>query len=216
MHPYVIPLPAGNHFVSIFCPDSAFLSTIQVTHQDHQELRRDHFFWSSPQLFMIHTVNGSTLSIIQMNFSWNSLEHSSIQQVFAVRSQMPLSFLFPAWTSTFHGPYKVGVFVASPWASLYLCQELEQWMDPQLLHPLTSAFLKTGMYMECFQSIGHCFVFHICWHILLWILTDSVSVARNNSIGLLFTPVICFFPVLSRLLSPHFLELQVLPHRNLL
>ena len=44
--------------LSIFHPGSGFLSTVQVTHQDNQELRDAHFFESSSLLFMTHAVKG--------------------------------------------------------------------------------------------------------------------------------------------------------------
>lgn len=42
---------------------------------------------------------------------------------------------------------------------------------PQVPPALASPFLKIDMYTDCFQSVNHRFVFRICGHILVRILT---------------------------------------------
>lgn len=63
----------------------------------------------------------------------------------------------------------VEVFVAPRWASLYAWEM--RAVVPQVLPSLASPFLKTEMYIEGFQSANHRFVFRICGHILVRILT---------------------------------------------
>lgn len=72
------------------------------------------------------------------------------------------------------------------------------------------------MYVKCFQSVGHCFIFCIYWLIFVKIFTDSFSVAWVIFSVSQIPLVIYFFPVHLGELSFCFLELQVLPHRTYL
>lgn len=62
------------------------------------------------------------------------------------------------------------------------------------LYPLASLFLKSGVYIEHFPPLGCCFDFHICRHIFVIILRDSVSVAWHNCISSLSIPGALFIP----------------------
>lgn len=63
----------------------------------------------------------------------------------------------------------VEVFVAPRWTSLDCVGNYSR--GPTVPPFLASPFLKIEMYIECFQSVNHRFVFRICGHILVRILT---------------------------------------------
>ena len=50
-------------------------------------------------------------------------------------------------------------------------------------------FFGTGMKVDLFQSCGHCWVFHICWHIVCSIFTESSSRIWNSSTGIPSPPL---------------------------
>lgn len=87
MHPYLAPLPVGNHPVSVFCPDSGFLSTAQVTHRGSRVLscaaRRPLL---SEQAIASHSPHRGFTVVNKAGWLpfWNSLQHSSISNPFSI------------------------------------------------------------------------------------------------------------------------------------
>ena len=95
-------------------------------------------------------------------FVWNLLPSSTIQQMLAVWSLVPLPFLNPTWT-----------FGSSPFT--YCWNQVWRILSITLLicemtsilqrfeHSLALPFFGIGMKTDLFQSCGHCWVFQICW-----------------------------------------------------
>lgn len=98
-----------------------------------------------------------------------------IQRMLGTRSES--LFSDRAWTSAFLAPEEVGACVASPHASWAIGTVVR--CRPQ---SLASPFLEIGAYGEHSPSVGCCSLLHICGRILVRILTDSASVAGNDSI----------------------------------
>lgn len=119
--------------------------------------------------------------------------------MFTIRSQMALPFLNPAWTSGISCSVKGRSFCCITLNITFLVWEIRS-MVLQLLHSLSSPFLKIGMCIELFQSFVLFFIF-VDRHILVRLLTDSVSVDWNNSIGIPSTPGDLFLPNIFRAFS---------------
>ena len=97
-------------------------------------------------------------------FFWSSLAFSMIQWMLAIWSLVPLPFLKPAWT---FGSSQLMYCWSLAWRILsitLLACEMSAiiW---QFEHSLALPFFGIGMKTDLFQSCGHCWVFHICWHI---------------------------------------------------
>ena len=63
---------------------------------------------------------------------------------------------------------------------------------------LALPFFGIGMKTELFQSCGHCWVFHICWHIECSTFTASSFRIWNNSTGIPSHPLALFVVMLSK------------------
>lgn len=87
MHPYLAPLLVGSHPVSMFCLDSGFLSTAQVTHRGHRVLscaaRRPLL---SEQPIASHSPHRGFTVVNKTGWLpfWNSLQHFSISVILSV------------------------------------------------------------------------------------------------------------------------------------
>ena len=97
-------------------------------------------------------------------FLWNSLAFSMIQRMLAIWSLVPLPFLNPALTS---GRSRFTYCWSLAWKilsiTLLVCEMGA--VVQQLEHSLSLSFFGIEMKPDLFQSCGHCWVFHICWHI---------------------------------------------------
>ena len=71
-----------------------------------------------------------------------------------------------------------------------------QWFE----HSLALPFFGIGMKTDLFQSCGHCWVFHICWHIECSTFTASSFRIWNSSTGIPSPPLALFVVMLSK---PH-------------
>ena len=78
-----------------------FLTCIWVSQEAGQVVWYSRLLQNFPQFIVIHTVKGfGIVNKAEIDvFFWNSLAFSIIQQMLAVWSLVPLSFLKPAWTS---------------------------------------------------------------------------------------------------------------------
>ena len=60
------------------------------------------------------------------------------------------------------------------------------------------AFLLIGMKTDLFQSCGHCWVYHICWHIECSTFTASSLRIWNSSTGIPSPPLVLFIVMLPK------------------
>ena len=65
-------------------------------------------------------------------------------------------------------------------------------------HSLALPFYGIGMKIDLFQSCGHCWVFHICWHIECSIFTASSFRILSNSTGIPSPPLALFVVMLPK------------------
>ena len=65
-------------------------------------------------------------------------------------------------------------------------------------HSLALPFFGIGMKTDLFQSCGHCWIFHICWHIECSTFTASSFRIRNSSTGIPSLPLASFVVMLSK------------------
>ena len=71
-----------------------------ISQEASQVVWYSHLFQNFPQFIVIHTVKGfGIVNEAGIEFFWNSLAFSMIQQMLAIWSLVPLPFLKPAWTS---------------------------------------------------------------------------------------------------------------------
>ena len=68
----------------------------------------------------------------------------------------------------------------------------------QFEHSLALPFFRIGMKTHLFQSCGHCWAFHICWHVECSTLTASSFRIWNNSTGIPSPPLALFVVTLPK------------------
>ena len=121
-------------------------------------------------------------------FFWNFLAFLMIQQMLAIWSLVSLTFLNPAWTS---GSSQFTHYWSLAWRILSTTlRACEMSTIVQLFeHSLALPFLGIGMKTDLFQSYGHCWVFHICWHIECSTFTASSFKIWNSSTGIPSPPL---------------------------
>ena len=121
-------------------------------------------------------------------FFWNFLAFSRIQQMLAIWSLVPLPFLNPAWTS---GSSQFTYCWSLTWRILNMTAracEMSATMQ-QFEHSLELPTFGIGMKTALFQSCGHCWVFHICWHIESSTVTASSFRVWKSSAGIPSPPL---------------------------
>ena len=130
-------------------------------------------------------------------FFWNSLAFSMIQQLLAIWSLVPLPFLNPAWKS---GSLWFTYCWSLSWRilsiTLLVCEMCA--IVQQFEHSLALPFFGIGMKTDLFQFCGHCWVFHICWHIECSTFIASSSRIWNSSTGILSPPLALFVVMLPK------------------
>ena len=130
-------------------------------------------------------------------FFWYSLAFLMILQMLAIWPLVPLTFLNPAWTS---GNSWFTYYWSLAWRILsitLLACEMSAivWYFE---HSLALPFFGIGMKTDLFQSCGHYWVFHICWHIECSTFTSSSFRIWNRSTGILPPPLALFVVMLLR------------------
>ena len=125
-----------------------------------------------------------------------------IQQMLAIWSLVPLSFLNPASTSgssQFTYCWSLAYRILS--ITLLACEmSAIVWLFE---HSLALPFFGIGMKTDLFQSCGHCWLFQICWHIECSTLTTFSFGIWNSSAGIP-TPLLALFIVI--LLKTHLIS----------
>ena len=117
-----------------------------------------------------------------------------IQTMLAIWSLVSLPFLNPAWTS---GSSWLTYCWSLAWRILsitllaYEMSAIVRWFE----HSLALPFFGIGMKTDLFQSCGHCWVFHICWHTQCSTFTASSFRIWNSSTGIL-SPLLALFIVM--------------------
>ena len=130
-------------------------------------------------------------------FFWNSLAFSMIQQMLAIWSWIPLPFLNPAWTSGSSWSAYCWSLARRILSIALLAYEMSAivW---QFEHSLALPFFGIGMKTDLFQSCGHCWLFHICWHTECSTFTASSFRIWNNSTGIPSPPLALFVVMLPK------------------
>ena len=101
---------------------------------------------------------------------------------------IPLPFLNPACTSE-NSRFTYYWSLAWRILSITLLARVMSTIVQQFEHSLALPFFGIGMKADLFQSWGHCWVFHICWHIECSTLTASSFRIWNSSAGILSLPL---------------------------
>ena len=154
---------------------SCFLTSIQVSQEAGQVVWYSHLFQNVPQFVVIHTVKGCS-NIPHLEFS----SFSMIQQMLAIWSLVPLTFLKQAWTSeTPQSTYCWSLDWRILSITLLLCETSSTvWYFE---HSLALPLFGFGMKTDLFQSCGPCWVFQIWWHIEYSTFTASSFQILNSS-----------------------------------
>ena len=120
-----------------------------------------------------------------------------IQRMLAIWSLVPLPFLSPPWTS---GSSWLMYCWSLAWRilsiTLLACEmtAIMWWLE----HSLALPFFGIGMKTDLFQSCGHCWVFHICWHIECSTFTALSCRISNSSTGIPSPPLALFVVMLPK------------------
>ena len=120
-----------------------------------------------------------------------------IQWMLTIWSLVPLPFLKPTCTfgsSQFMYCWSLTLRILS--ITLLVCEM--SIIVQQFEHSLALPFFGTGMKTDLFQSCGHCWVFHICWHTECSTLTVSSFRIWNTSAGISSPPLALFVAMLSK------------------
>ena len=177
--------------------DCCFLTSIQVP----QEIGK--VVWYSRlknflQFVVISIVKGFNVINeaevdVFLEFSWFSDAPLDVGSL--ISGSLP--FLKPAWTSEsswFTYCWSLAWRILS--ITLLACEmSAIIW---QLEHSLVLSFFWIGMKTDLFQSCGHCWVFHICWHIECSTFTASSFRVWNSSTGILSHPLALFVAMLPK------------------
>ena len=130
-------------------------------------------------------------------FYWNSLAFSIIQQILAIWSLVLLPFLKPAWTS---GSSQFTYCCSLAWRILSItlsaCEmsAIVRSFENSLALPFFGIQMKTDLSQTC----GHCWIFHICWHIECSTFTTSSFRIWNSSTGIPSPPLALFIVMLPK------------------
>ena len=130
-------------------------------------------------------------------FFWNFLAFAMIHWMLARWSLVPLPFLNPDCTS---GNYWFTYCWRLAWRiwsiTLLACETsaVMQYLNFLWHHP----FFGIGMKTDHFQSCGHCWIIHICWHTECSIFTASSFRIWNSSSGVPSPPLALFVVMLPK------------------
>ena len=131
-------------------------------------------------------------------FFWNSPAFSMIQQVLAIWSLVPPSFLNPAWTSIWKFTVHVLLQPGLENFEHYFASVWDEWNCVVVWAFFGIASFEIGMKTHLFQSCGHCWVFQICWHVDCNTFTGSSFRIWNSSTGIPSPPLALFVLVLPK------------------
>ena len=166
-----------------------FLSCIQVSQEAGKMVWYSHILKNFPQFVTIHSQVNKT----GLEFFWNSLAFSVIQQMLAIWSLTPLPFLNPACVS---GSSRFTYCWSLAWRilsiTLVACEtNTLMW---QFEHYLALPFFGIGKKVDLF----HCWVFQISCHIECNTLTTSSLSIWNNLAGNPSPPIALFIVMLPK------------------
>ena len=151
------PFPVLTSSLFHICSNCCFLTCMQVSQQAGQVVWYSHLLKNFPQLVVIHRVKGfSIVTETEVEFFWNYLAFSMVQQMLAVWS----AFLKPACTcgiSLFTCCWSQAWKILS--ITLLACEMSAalSWFEHSLALPSFGIGMRTGL----FQSCGHCWVFQM-------------------------------------------------------
>ena len=144
-----------------------FLTCIQLFQEAGQVVWYSHLFQNFPHFIVIHTVkifsvvNKAEVDVfLKLSCFFN--DPSNVGNLISGSS----AFLNPAWlfgSSQFTHCWRLTWRILRITLLAYEANTVVQKLEHSL--PLPSPFSGTGMKIDVFQSCGHCWVFHICWHI---------------------------------------------------
>ena len=147
---------------------------------------------------MIHTVkNFRVVSEAEVDvFFWNSLAFHMIQQMLAIWS-VSSAFLK---SSLNIWKFSVCTLLKPSLENFehYFARMWNDWNCIVVWMFFGIAFLRGWIENWPFQSCGHCWVFHICWHIECSTFTASSFSMWNSSTGIPSPPLVLFIVMLPK------------------
>ena len=161
-----------------------FLTCTQIFQEAGQVVWYAHLLQNFPQFIVIHTVKGFGIVnkaeidvFLELYCFFN--DPTDVGNLISGSSAFSKSSL-NIWKFTVYILLKPG------WQNfdiaLLVCEmhAVVQWFE----HSLALSFFGIGMKTELFHSCGHCWVFHICWHIECSTFTASSFRSWNSSTGI--------------------------------
>ena len=175
-----------------------FLTCIQISQEAGQVVWYSHLLKNFPQFIVIHTVKGFGIVNkaeidVFLELSCFINDPADVGNLISGSSAFSKTSL-NIWKFTVHVLLKPGLenfkhYFASVWDE---CNCVVVWAFFGIV------FLGIGMKTDLFQSCGHCWVFHICWHIECSTFTASPFRIWNSSTGILSPPLALFIMILSK------------------
>ena len=175
-----------------------FLICIQISQEAGQEVWYSHLLKNFPKFVVIHTVKG--FGVVNKAKVDAFLEFSCFISDPVDTGNLiwvPLPFLNPAWTS---GSSQFTYCWSLAWRILSIT--LLEWemsaMVQKSEHSLALPFFGIRMKIDLFQSCGHYWVSHICWHIECINFTASSFRILNSLTGISSLPLALFIVMLPK------------------
>ena len=176
--------------------DCCFLTCVQISQEAGQVVWYSYLFQNFPQFIVVHTVKGFSVANqaeidVFLEFSCFVYDPIDVASLISDSSAFSKSSL-NIWKFSVHLLLKPGLenfehFLASVWNE---CNCVVVWTFFEL------PFFGIGMKTDLLQSCGHCWVFHICWHIEFSTFTASSFTIWNSSTGIPSPPLALFIVVL--------------------
>ena len=192
---YSIPslVPACSMSSSNCCS----LTCIQISQEEGKVIWYSHLFKNFLQFVVIYTVKGFDEVNKAAVFLECSFFFFMIQQMLAIWSLVPLTFLNSACAS---GSSQFMDCWSLAWRILritLLACDMSTIVH-KFEHSLALPFFGIGMKTDLFQSSGHCWVFQICWHIECSTLTEASFRILNSSTGIPWALLALFLVMLPK------------------
>ena len=166
---------------SMSSSNCCFLTCVQVSQEAGQVVWYSHLLKNFPQFIVIHTVKGFGLVnkaevVVFLELSCFFNDPMDGGTLISGPSAFPKSSL-NIWKFTVHVLLKTGLENFEHYFTKCEMSVIVQWFE----HSLALPFLGTGMKTDLFQSCGHCWVFHICWHIECTFTASSFRIWNDSA-----------------------------------
>ena len=171
---------------SMSSSNCCFLTCIQVSQEAGKVVWYSHLYKNFPQFVMIYTVKDFGI----VNEAEVFLEFSCF-----FYDPLEVGSLISGSSAFYKSNLYIWKFPVSYWELAWMILSITlltcemSAIVRYFKHALALPFFGIGMKTDLFQSCGHCWVFHICWHIEYSTWTVSSFQIFSSSTGILSFPL---------------------------